>query len=101
VIARVARRAVEKAVKHGSTRITLPFPANRSTNGYSLKMQAHYIREAVEAAVSEQPGRGEMTVELVCSKLGSAARELKKGIDMAVEGLCCCRSKTLSDCKKQ
>ncbi|MDR3612759.1 MAG: M17 family peptidase N-terminal domain-containing protein [Candidatus Obscuribacterales bacterium] len=101
VIAHVAQRAVEKAVKHECTRIALPFPAKRSTGSFSLKMQAHYIREAVEAAVSAQPGEGEITIELVCSKLGSAARELKKGVDMHVEGLCCCKNRTRGDCKNQ
>jgi hypothetical protein len=101
VIAHVAQRAVEKAIKHGCRRIAFPFPAKRSTGGISLKMQAHYIREAVEAAVSAQPEAGEITIELVCSKLGSAARELKKGIDMHVEGVCCCKKKGRGDCTNQ
>jgi len=100
VIAHVAQRAVEKGVKHKCTRIAILFPSKRSTGGFSLKMQAHYIREAVEAAVSTQPGDDEITIEFVCSKLGGAVRELQKGIDMKVEGLCCCKSKGRRDCNK-
>lgn len=101
VIAHVAQRAVEKAIKHECTRIAMPFPATRSIRGFSLKMQAHYIREAVEAACSVQSGDGLLTFEFVCPKSGSAARELQKGIDMRVEGLCCCKGRTREECHKQ
>ena len=93
VVAHVAQRAVVKSIKHGCRRIAMPFPAKRSTGGLSLKMQAHYIREAVEAAVAEVEGDDLITVELVCSKAGIAARELKKGIEMPVAGICCCKNK--------
>ena len=101
VLAHVAQRAVEKAVKHNCTKIAMPLLAMRSTRGFSLKMQAHYIREAVEAACSLQPGDGSLTFEFVCSKAGTAARELQKGIDMQVEGLCCCKGRNGGDCHNQ
>ena len=101
VVAHVAQRAVEKAIKHECTRIAMPLLAMRSTRGFSMKMQAHFIREAVEAACAVQPQRGELTFEFVCAKTGSAARELQKGIDMEVEGLCACKGRSGGDCHKK
>jgi hypothetical protein len=90
-IAKLVGIAMHKAVKKGCTRVSIPFFPSRFTTGLKLRAQAQFTHEAAIVKAQEFPHDGELTVELVCSATGTAARDLQAGLDMPLTGRICCQ----------
>jgi hypothetical protein len=90
-IAKLVGIAMHKAVKKGCTRISIPFFPSRFSSGLKLRGQAQFTHEAALVKLQEYPQDGELTIELVCSKIGTAARDLQAGLDMPPTGRICCQ----------
>lgn len=91
-IARVVGIAVHKAVRHACSRLSFQFQNNSHfTEGLKLASQAQFLHEAAAVKLSEYDGDGVLTVELLCTKVGTARRELERGVELPLTGRICCK----------
>ena len=88
---RVIETAVDEAVAHGCTQLSIPLPKNRlSGSQLNLRGTAHLIRQAAVHRLSTHATNKLLKIQIVCTT--QAKRFIEEGLAIPCrhKALCCC-----------